>query len=132
VDNTDPADIETPGMIAAEKDPLAQADPVAQTDSADLSLDMLPGETVAEAKKHQENENKLELALPMDATQLHKAQAVTLSAPTPANAIQPTPVTTPTKPAPIVDQNAPIPVSHEHQITPIRGPIASPFDILNR
>jgi hypothetical protein len=123
---SDPADIETPGMIAAEKDPLAQPD------QTDLGLDVLPGESIAEAKKHQENENRLELALPMDASQLHREQSAEL---TPAKATTsnlPPIVNAPTKPVPVVDPNAPMPVTKIPQITPVRGSIAKPFDILDR
>ena len=123
----DPADIETPGMIAAEKNPL--------TDSTapDLSLDLLPGETPDQARDHLDENAKLELPLPMNATQLHREQAATISAPVaPTAQKMTTGTTTPTKTEPIVDQEAPIPVSKEPQISPVRPAIANPFDILNR
>jgi len=130
-ETTDPADIETPGMLAAEKDPLSDAS------VPDLSLDLLPGETPEQAKEHRDNNNaKLELPLPMNATQLHREQAAAFSPPgaptAPTAASTTATTTTPTKTEPIVDREAPIPVSKQPQISPVRPAIASPFDILNR
>jgi hypothetical protein len=126
-ESTDPADIETPGMIAAEKDPLADAS------TPDLSLDILPGETPEQAKERESNNTKLELPLPMDANQLHKEQAAKLSVQgLPTTTQTTTAATTPVKAVPIVDPEAPIPVSKTQQINPVRTPVANPFDILNR
>jgi hypothetical protein len=121
----DSSDIETPGMVAAEKDPRMN-----NKNISDLTLDILPGESIEQAKAHQDNNTKLELPLPMDAAQLHRAQAVTLSVPG-ANAA-PTAAPAPDKPIPIDDQDAPLPVSKTPQINPVRSPIANPYDILNR
>ncbi len=122
------SDLETPGMVAAEKDPLTD------TSSSDLSLDILPGESVEQARAHQDNNASLELPLPMDADQLHRAQASSLIAPNTAHAAATSTTTTaPTlKAAPVVDPEAPTPVSQVPQINPVRTPIASPYDILDR
>jgi len=119
------SDIETPGMVAAKKDPLMD------TSSSDLTLEILPGESIEQAKAHQENNTKLELALPLNANLLHKAQAAALSAPGPLNASQ-TATPAPVKTLPITDENAPLPASKALQINPIRAPIANPYDIFNR
>ena len=115
-------------MTAEKKDPLADMS------SADLTLDILPGESIEKARAHQDN-FKAELALPMDADQLHRQQAATTKPATVAKAAtdkpaQPTPPPDPTKPAD--DPDAPTPVSQVPQINPVRAPIANPFDILRR
>jgi hypothetical protein len=117
----DSSDMETPGMVAAEKNP-------------DLTLDLLPDESIEQAKAHENNNAKLELSLPMDASQLHNEQSSALHIPGVPNAAQPpTAAKTPTvQPVPIEDPNAPLPVSKEQQINPVREPIANPFDILDR
>jgi hypothetical protein len=120
------SDIETPGMVAAEKDPLMN-----NKNISDLALDILPGESIEQAKAHQDNNTKLELPLPMDANQLHKAQAAALGVPG-APITAPTAAPTPVKPVPIDDEDAPLPVSKAPQINPVRAPIANPYDILNR
>jgi hypothetical protein len=123
----DSSDLETPGMVAAKKDPLTDMS------SSDLTLDILPGESIEQARAHQGNNSKLELPLPMDAGQLHNQQAAPSTVPGAPNAAK----TAKTAPAPvnavpIEDPNAPEPVSKSPQINPVRAPIASPFDILNR
>jgi hypothetical protein len=119
------SDIETPGLVAAERNPLTDAS------APDLTLDLLPGESIEKAKARQDDNNMLELPLPMDADQLHKKQAAALSVPgAPKTAQPPTPA--PVKAVPIDDENAPLPVSKEPQINPVRSPIANPYDILNR
>jgi len=120
----DPADIDTPGMIAAEKNP--------NPGTLDLSLDVLPDESIEHARAHQDNDELLALPLPQDADQLHRAEAASLS-PTgvigpPQAAAAPAAV----KPIPINDEDAPVPASKLPVITPIRAPIANPYDILNR
>jgi hypothetical protein len=120
------SDLETPGLVAAKKDPLSNIS------DSDLTLDVLPGESTEEARAHQENNTKLELPLPMDANQLHKDQAAALSvpvAPSAAKATAPAPVV---KAVPIEDPDAPTPVSKVPQINPVRAPIANPYDLLNR
>jgi len=121
----DSTDIETPGMIAAKKNPLQDLS------SSDLTLDILPGESIEQARAHQDNNTKLELPLPMDANQLRKEQAAALSVPSLQNTSQTT-TPTPVKPVPINDEDAPLPVSKTPPINPVRAPIANPFDILNR
>jgi hypothetical protein len=116
----DTSDMETPGMVAAEKNP-------------DMTLD-LPGESIEQTKTHEDNTAKLELSLPMDATQLHKEQLTVLHVPGVLNTTQP-PTTATTPPVPVVpieDPNAPLPVNNEQQINPVREPIANPFDILDQ
>jgi len=128
--SSDSSDIETPGMIAAEKNPLADT----SAPDPDLTLDILPGESIEHAKAHQDNTTLLELPLPMDANQLHKAQALALSVPTVpslANTAQAS-ASAPVKAVPINDADAPMPVSKVPQINPVRAPIANPYDILNR
>lgn len=124
----DPSDIETPGMIAAKKDPLSD------TDTPDLTLNVLPGETIEQAKEDRaKNDEQLELPLPMNAAQLHKAQTAALTVPSPTTSAQITAATpAPSKTLPTEDLNAPIPVSQELPINPIRAPIANPYDVLNR
>jgi hypothetical protein len=119
------SDLEMPGMVAAEKNPLLDSR------ISDLTLDMLPGESLEHAKAHQDNNAKLELPLPMDANQLHKTQAGSLTARGVANTA-PTPTPAPAKPVPANDEDAPLPVSKTPPISPVRSPIANPFDILNR
>jgi hypothetical protein len=116
----DSSDMETPGMVAAEKNP-------------DLTLDLLPGESIEQAKAREDNNAKLELSLPMDASQLHKEQSAALHIPGVPNTTQPpTAATTPpVQPVPIEDPDAPTPVSKEQPINPVREPIANPFDILD-
>jgi len=121
----DSSDMETPGMVAAKKDPLTDSN------ALDLNLDTLPGETAEQARAHQENDSNLELPVPMDADQLHKEQAATLSVPGGKKAT-PTPVTAPVKTAPTEDPDAPLTVDKALQINPVRAPIANPYDILNR
>ena len=120
-------DLETPGMVAAGKNTLQD------TSVPDLALDMLPGESIEQARAHQDNNIKLELPLPMDANQLHKSQAAALNLPSAPNAIQaPTPTPAPVKPVPSDNEDAPLPVSKAPLINPVRSPIANPYDILNR
>jgi hypothetical protein len=121
----DSSDMETPGMVAAEKDPLTD------TSALDLNLDTLPGETAEQARAHQESESNLTLPVPMNADQLHQEQAATLSV-SGAKKAAPTAVTAPVKPAPTEDPDAPLSVDKALQINPVRAPIANPYDILNR
>jgi hypothetical protein len=123
----DSPDIDTPGMVAAETNPLTD------TSSSDLSLDLLPGETIEQAKAREETNNELELPLPMDAGQLHQEQTATLSAPGVPHAAQaPTPAPVTAKQIPVNDDVTPLPVSKAPQINPVRTPIANPYDILDR
>jgi hypothetical protein len=116
-------DIQPPGMVAAKKDPLS---------SSDLSLDILPGESIEQARAHQ-NSSKLELSLPMDANQMHRAQAVTMSPPNAVKAAAPAPATVNAVPVvPTEDPNAPLPTSKAPPINPVRAPISNPYDILDR
>jgi len=122
------ADLETPGMTAEKRDPLEGMS------SADLTLDILPGESVEEARAHQDN-FQAQLALPMDANQLHEQQAaitkpLTAAKPATDKTAQPTPPPAPTQPED--DPNAPMPITQVPQINPVRPAIPSPFDILHR
>ena len=121
----DPADIDTPGMIAAEKNP--------SPDTLDLSLNVLPGESIDHARAHQDDDELLALPLPQDADQLHHAETASLSpkgVTAGPQAAATTPV--PAKPIPVDDEDAPVPVSKQPVINPVRAPIANPYDILNR
>jgi hypothetical protein len=121
----DPADIETPGMIAAEKNP--------NPNTLDLSLDVLPDESIEHARDHQDNDELLALPLPPDADQLRHAQAAALNPQGLPGAPQPAATTqVPAKPIPINEDDAPVPASKQPVINPVRAPIANPFDILNR
>ena len=116
-------------MVAAKNDPLADSA------STDLSLDMLPGESVEQARSRQDSYNTL--SLPPDADQLHNQQAAALNPTTPpASATTKTtvakPVNAPPKDAAAKDTEAPLPVTQLSQIIPVRAPIANPYDILNR
>jgi hypothetical protein len=127
-DDTADHDIDTPGMIAAEKDPLA--DP----NTSDLTLDVLPGESVEHAKAHQDNTDAL-LQLPqaMDADEFHRAQESELNPPVPKNALaNQSAAPTPAPPKPADDYDAPVPISKFPTIAPVHAPIANPYDILNR
>ena len=124
-------DIETPGMIAAKNDPL--------TDPATLNpgLDMLPGESLEHAKVHQDNsEALLQLPIAMDAEQLHRSQASYLNPPVAKSALPTTTSSTATQPKPPTplpdDSEQAVPASQMPVISPIRAPIANPYDILNR
>jgi hypothetical protein len=122
-------DIETPGMIAAEKNPLT--DP----NTADLTLDVLPGESVDHARAHQDIYSTLQLPTLMDSDQLHRAQAAELNPPVakkpPGTDQTGTAAAVPDKPK-LPDFDAPVPINQMPVITPIRAPIAGPYDILNR
>jgi hypothetical protein len=121
------SDLETPGMVAAGKNPLMDMT------TRDLTLDILPGESIVQARAHQDNNIKLELPLPMDVNRLHKSQAATLSVPGASNTAQtPKPTPAPVKPLPTDDESAPLPVSKAPAINPVRAPVANPYDILNR
>ena len=119
------ADLDTPGMVAEKKDPTANiSDP-------DLTLDVLPGESIDDARAHQDANSKAELSLPMDADQLHRQEAAAVALPVAPKApqtSQPAPTPVPVKPDPADDPDAPMPVSQVPQITPVRAPIANPFD----
>jgi len=119
-------DLETPGMVAAKN-------PLTDTSHADLTLDVLPGESIEQAQAHQDSNAKLELQGPMDADQLHKQQTGALSPPTAPNASKTTAANpAPTPAVPTADPSAPTPVSEAPQVNPVRGPIANPYDILDR
>ncbi len=122
----DPQDLETPGLIAAQKDPLA--DPSA----TDLTLDLLPGETIEHAKAHQDAVNTIQLPVPASADQLHKTQAAKLSVPGIQNLTKAPVSTAPPKPAKDLapDPNAPMQASEVPQINAVRAPIPSPFNML--
>ncbi len=126
--NLDSVDMETPGMVSAKKD-------LSDPDLSDLTLDTLPGETADQARARIEMNQDPHLPVLMDADELHREQAATLS---PAGMKQlPAALTTGTatppvaQPVPQVDE-APMPVSKMQQINPVRAPIANPYDYLNR
>jgi hypothetical protein len=123
-----PLDLETPGLVAAQKDPLG--DPSA----TDLTLDLLPGESMEHAKAHQDSVNSLQLPLPSSVDQLHKSQAGQLSVPGSQNLTKSSAPTAPPKASqtPAPDPNAPIQATQLPPVNPVRAPIANPFDILNR
>jgi hypothetical protein len=123
-ESQDSTDIETPGMIAAQKDPLSNIG------SRDLTLDVLPGETIEQAKASRLGSNTLDLPVPMNADQLHKTLPRALPVDGTASTAQTTP--TPAKPIQTNDADAPLPVSKEPVIIPVHSAIADPFDILNR
>jgi hypothetical protein len=129
--DTRDSDLDTPGMIAAKKDPLLDI-----TAGSDPNLEALPGESIQDAREHQTDYGKLQL--PMDSDQLHATQAAARSAPMkPAGPAGPsnaqTSKTIPVaKPIPINQDDAPQPVNSAPVISPVRPAIANPFDILNR
>lgn len=133
----DASDLDTPGMVSAKDDGDSLSDPA----SANLNLDMLPGESVQHAMAHQDANSPAELSLPMDLTQMHKqeaeanegAQLPRVPSISPVAAVTP-----PGPPAPVpgkdekpYDPNAPVPVS-QVPVPSTRPPLANPFDILNR
>lgn len=120
--------LETPGLVAAAKDPMFG------DTSPDLSLDLLPGESPAEAMQRQ---NAAHLELPTTADELHQQDAAQLSPPKPETVATGKTTTsekkkTETAPAPVPDENAPTPVTQLQPVSPVRAPIASPYSILNR
>jgi hypothetical protein len=122
-------DLDTPGAVA---DRNALPEP----EAADLSLDLLPGETAEQARARDEMNRNPQLPVLMNADQLHAQQAALLKpklpkgaqlpAPEPKVAVQPPVV----KPVPA--DELPLPVGQGAQVTPVHAPIANPFDILNR
>ena len=111
---TDPDALDIPGMTAAESDPQKEAD---------LTLDLLPGETPSEAKRHQDL--ALELPPPTDAEQVQKQQAAALSPPgVPGEKPKVAAVKPVLEPLSPTANMVPDP-------SPIRGAsLANPFDIL--
>jgi hypothetical protein len=118
------SDLDSPGLVAAEKSQAPNSDD-------DLSLDLLPGETMEQAKARQDNAG-LELSVPMTTDQLHKEEADALSVPTASGATTNAAPSVVIPVAPIADPEAPMPASKTLPINPVRAPIANPFDILNR
>ena len=119
----DPTDIDTPGMIAAEKNP--------NPETLDLSLDVLPGESLEHARDHQDNAQLLTLPLPAGADQIHRAQMAALDPKTGLPVNPTTPAVVP-KAIPVNDEDAPMPISKGPVINPVRAPIGNPYDILDR
>lgn len=118
-------DLETPGMIASKDDPSAKLD------TPDLSLDLLPGETAAQAKAERARENSIQPPQPITADTLHKSLMSSATPPGQTGATTNTASSTP-PPVPQVDPEAPVPVSQQPVISPVHAPVANPFDILNR
>lgn len=124
--SADPVDLQTPGMVAARQDPMADVG------TPDLSLDVLPGETAQQAHQRQSGD-RADLPVPMDASQLHKAQAATNKAPGFVGQVKAAPPEAqPVKAIPVNPEDAPTPVNEGPQISPVHAPIANPYDILNR
>ncbi len=123
-------DLETPGMVASKDDPNAQIN------APDLTLDVLPGETVAQAKADRARETSIRPPEPMSVEQLRQSLLPSAALPaTPSDGITNTASSIP-PPAPAyspeTDPSAPVPVSRQPVINPVHAPIANPFDILNR
>ncbi|MCE0521963.1 MAG: hypothetical protein LV480_03530 [Methylacidiphilales bacterium] len=118
------SDLDTPGLIAAEKDPELGSN------TTDLKLNILPGETVDQAREHQDNYGNLALPVPAGSAQLQKAETAPRTVPGPPKVATDT-KTTQVKTAPAEDPNAPQPVSQVPVINPVRAPIANPYDILD-
>lgn len=119
--------LDSPGAVSAIREPSAEIS------SADLTLDMLPGESVDQARAHQDT-FKAELSLPMDVEQLHQQQQAKRALPVGAKVATDKPVDD--KPQqqtkPQDDPSAPTPVSQVPQINPVRAPIGNPFDFNHR
>lgn len=115
----EPSAMEMPGLTAAESDPLLDK-------STDLTLDVLPGESIEEAKAHQDSP-QLKLSLPNDITQLHKQQTASLKPPS----VVKTTAQQPINPVLLPDPNEPTP-DKVPQPNPIHSPIADPHDIFYR
>ena len=119
--NTTPSDIDTPGMLAAKDGALNLGSP-------DLTLDLLPGETMTQARIEQANAAALALPSPKSADPL----------PTTAKSGATNSTTNPAIPVakiardPADDPSAPMPVSKAPVITPGHPEIADPFSVLNR
>jgi len=123
----DPTAIETPGMIAAENDPLMDKG------SSNLTLDMLAYDSLAQADLPHDNTPtpvKLELPLPTNAALVHKAQEVALSVPGVVKPAAAAPVRV--NPLLLQDPNEPTPIDKMPQPNLIHGPIADPRDIFYR
>jgi hypothetical protein len=123
-------ELESPGAIAAGRDALT--DPA----TTELTLDVLPGESIEHAKAHQDNESSLQLPMVMDAEELHRQQAASLTPPVAksADATATKNATAAATPAqePLPDYHAPVPAAAFPVITPVHAPIGNPYDILNR
>jgi hypothetical protein len=123
----DSTDMETPGMTAAKSDPMSNLD------TPDLTLDVLPGETIEQAKANRSNNNNLELPQPMNVDQLHKTLPTALS----LQALPSLPTQRSSSLPPVVkpiedNANTPVPSNQQPVIVPVHAPIADPYDILNR
>ena len=122
-------DLDTPGAIS---------DKTGGATNGDLNLDFLPGESLTSAKGHQDANSPAELALPMDSSQLHKDETLSLQVAQPYRPgadrtamAAPGPSAPSPNPDKESDPNAPVPVS-KVPIPSTRAPISNPFDILNR
>jgi hypothetical protein len=126
---TDIADLQTPGMVAAKNNPFDEPAP-------DLSLDLLPGETQGEARAREEASEPATLAQALDASQLHREEILKLKAPATGVGARTTSTGTLQAAAPqaipVNPADAPTPISQQQQLAPVHGPIANPYDILNR
>lgn len=127
----DAESIETPGAVAAQQDPDLGVN------GPDLTLDLLPGESPADALSRQ-TPARLEPP-PMNADQLHEQEAEYLSPPKPTSVAKTADSTTDqaktqqTKAAaPPPDNEAPMPVTQLQPISPVHAPISSPYSILDR
>jgi hypothetical protein len=128
----DPADLETPGMTASKSTPGSSLE------SPDLTLDVLPGESIEQAKADRAANNAFDVPQPMTADQLHSTlpSATSLQAlpvlPGPSGRTSSNSAATlpkvPKLPQP--DENASS-IRQQNIVMPVHAPIADPYDILN-
>lgn len=118
--NSDPTAIETPGMIAAENNPLLDKD------ASNFSLDRLPGESVSEAKAHQENLTLVEPPRVTDVSQLQKLRDTATKAPGSIKLAPPAPIN------PILLKFQEDPPVTAPPPSPIRTPVNDPRDMTFR
>jgi hypothetical protein len=122
----DVADLQTPGMIAAKdgKEP--------DLGSPDLTLDLLPGESMEQARIEQAHAKSLALADPLNKNpeppRVPGLKTTSISS-DPGGKALPVPVA---KVAPERDYDTPIPVSKAPIVVPGHAPIANPADVFDR
>jgi hypothetical protein len=122
--SADTTEMDTPGAVA-------DRDAVPEPPAADLTLDLLPGESVEHARAAAEANGQP--AVLMNADQLHLQQSAQLKPALPKNAKPAAKVAEqPPVAKPVPPDELPMTVGQGAQVTPVHAPIANPFDILNR
>lgn len=124
--NRDSASIDTPGMTAAEKNPLM--------DKNDLMLDALPTESSSDNHARMDSMLPQQLPLTSNLERLNKQQDAAMAVPGTKKALPLTPTATVTPANSLLlngSPNDPVP-DKTPPPSPVRAPIADPFDIFYR